>query len=414
MILDLTKNTVNYSEEKATSMISDAKTYFQKLKNNQVDYSGWVNLPFSFDEELLEDIINTAKKIQKQCVTCIVVGIGGSFLGAKAVNDALNDSKPDCPKLYFAGYNMTGAYIDKLVDLLNSTSTCVIVISKSGRTVETLLSYSILKEKMFAKYGYVEARKRIYAITDANKGDLKQEAFENGYKTFSVPDNIGGRYSVLSVVGLLPIAVAGHDIKKLLAGAASIAKDNFWEDKIINYSVARNVLYNQNKVIEIFAYMDINLEYFGSWLSQLFGESEGKNKKGVFPTCLCFTRDLHSMGQFIQQGSPILFETMIRIKQSTKDLDIPWHAGYPYAGKTLETINDCAESGVIVAHEKGEIPMNLIQIEKLDEENMGQLIYFFEYSCAISAYLMGVDPFNQPGVEDYKREMKALVLSLDK
>ncbi len=414
MKVDLSKNRIDYEATGSEHQyLHNTEKWYEHLHSGKEAFTGWVKLPYEFDQDLLVNIEDTAEKIKKQCSLIIVVGIGGSYLGAKALNDALNGSRPGWPALKFAGYNMSAAYMDKLVKQLENQSTCMIVISKSGRTVESLLSYSILKEKMFAKYGYEEARKRIYVITDAHKGDLHQEAFENGYKSFVVPDDIGGRYSVLSVVGMLPVAAAGHNIREILAGAAEIAKSNEWKEKMIQYAAGRNLLYKEGKVIEVFEYFDVNLRYFGEWLTQLFGESEGKEGKGIFPSCLCFTRDLHSMGQFLQQGKKIFFETMIRISESDYDFDIPWHAGYPYAGKTLEQINDCAEQGVIIAHEKGGIPMNLMQIERLDEYNMGALIYFFEMSCAMSAYLMGVNPFDQPGVEDYKKEMKNLVIEAD-
>ena len=305
---------------------------------------------------------------------------------------------------------MSAAYLKKMMKRMQEQATCLCVISKSGKTVEPSLTYSILKEQMIAKYGYVEARRRIYVITDEHHGTLRRDADENGFHSLAVPDDIGGRYSVLSAVGLLPVAVAGHDIRAMLAGAASVARDEAWQDKLLEYAVSRNCLKRDGKMLEVFEYFDVNLRYFGEWLKQLFGESEGKEGKGIYPTCLCFTRDLHSMGQFLQQGNQIFFETMIRVKHYDADLVVPSGAGEPYAGKTLQEVNKCAEEAVVIAHTATGIPVNIIEIEKLDEYNLGALIYFFEMSCAISANNFGVYPFDQPGVEDYKREMRRLMM----
>lgn len=409
-------NTDDYIIDKS-NLLEEAKGWYHRLNSDDTDYpgskyTGWVDLPAGIDHELVDDIIATAEHIKSQCSLFIVVGIGGSYLGAKAVIDALNGSMTDCPDIQFAGYSMSAAYQEKLIRRMNSESTCLCVVSKSGRTVEPMLSYAILKDRMFAKYGIKEARKRIYVITDENKGDLRIDAFENQFKTFSIPENIGGRYSVLTPAGLLPIAVAGHDIVNLLAGAKSLMDKQLWENGLLDYSASRVALQKAGKCVEVFEYFEANLTVFGDWLQQLFGESEGKEGKGAFPACLCFSRDLHSMGQFLQQGNQIFYETIIRIKESAFDLDIPWQAGYPYAGKTIEQINECSESGVIAAHRKAGIPLGIIEVDKLDEYSIGQLIYFFEMSAAISAFLLGLNPFDQPGVEFYKQEMKDLVLKL--
>lgn len=404
-------NTDDYIVDKS-HLLEEAKDWYHRLNSESMEYTGWVDLPAGIDHELVDDIITTAERIKSQCSLFIVVGIGGSYLGAKAVIDALNGSMTDCPDIQFAGYSMSAAYQEKLIRRMNSESTCLCVVSKSGRTVEPMLSYAILKDRMFAKYGIKEARKRIYVITDENKGDLRIDAFENQFKTFSIPENIGGRYSVLTPAGLLPIAVAGHDIVNLLAGAKSLMDKQLWENGLLDYSASRVALQKAGKCVEVFEYFEANLTVFGDWLQQLFGESEGKEGKGAFPACLCFSRDLHSMGQFLQQGNQIFYETIIRIKESAFDLDIPWQAGYPYAGKTIEQINECSESGVIAAHRKAGIPLGIIEVDKLDEYSIGQLIYFFEMSAAISAFLLGLNPFDQPGVEFYKQEMKDLVLKL--
>lgn len=377
------------------------------------DYKGWVKLPEEMVEDLIIDLVETAREIQDKCTLFIVVGIGGSFLGTRAVIDALNGSREDCPEVVFAGFNMNGAYISKLKRRIANESVCMCVISKSGRTVEPLLSYAVLKDLMFAKYGYQEARRRIYVITDEKKGDLRPEAFENQFKAFTIPGNIGGRYSVLTAVGLLPIAVAGHDIRMLLDGAKDMQKADWSADgELLRYAAGRTLLQEQGKSLEIFEYFEGNLRYFGEWLKQLFGETEGKDGKGAYPACLFFSRDLHSIGQFLQQGRQIFYETMIRIEHPAEDMEIPWYAGYPYAGKTMEQINACAENGVLRAHQKAGIPIHEIHIEELNAFTMGQMIYFFEMSAALSAYVMGVNPFDQPGVEAYKKEMQALIAEL--
>ncbi len=384
-----------------------------ELDHLGAEYKGWATLPSTFDKDLLESIKDTAEEIKQKCSLLVVVGIGGSFLGAKAVIDALNGCKADWPEVVFAGFNMNGAYLKKLKRRMSKESTCLCVISKSGRTVEPLLAYAILKEFMFAKYGYQEARKRIFVITDEKNGDLRPDAFENQFRSFVIPENIGGRYSVLTPVGLLPIAAAGHDIDTILAGAKQIEESDWSaEGSLVNYAANRTILQEENKVLEVFEYFEGNLRYFGEWLKQLFGETEGKEGKGAYPACQFFSRDLHSLGQFLQQGNQIFYETMIRIAESPDDLEIPWYAGYPYAGKSLEQINDCAERGVIKAHQNAGIPINEIHIERLDEFTIGQMIYFFEMSAALSAYSMGLNPFDQPGVEDYKREMHRLVTEL--
>lgn len=409
-------NTDDYIIDKS-NLLEEAKGWYHRLNSDDTDYAGskytgWVDFPAGIDHELVDDIIATAEHIKSQCSLFIVVGIGGSYLGAKAVIDALNGSMHGYPDIEFAGYSMSAAYQEKLIRRMDNESTCLCVVSKSGRTVEPMLSYAILKDRMFTKYGIKEARKRIYVITDENKGDLRIDAFENQFKTFSIPENIGGRYSVLTPAGLLPIAVAGHDIVNLLGGAKSLMDKRLWEESLLDYSASRVALQKAGKCVEVFEYFEANLTVFGDWLQQLFGESEGKEGKGAFPARLCFSRDLHSMGQFLQQGNQIFYETIIRIKESAFDLDIPCQAGYPYAGKTIEQINECSESGVIAAHRKAGIPLGIIEVDKLDEYSVGQLIYFFEMSAAVSAFLLGLNPFDQPGVEFYKQEMKDLVLKL--
>lgn len=413
MKIDLTGLGIDISKER--ELMESAGKWHSHLMSDRDDYlghefTGWAKLPCTFDEEILKNIKEAAEEIKEKCRLLIVIGIGGSFLGAKAVIDALGRTSQDYPEVVFAGINMSAAYMKKIVERIRTESVCLCVISKSGRTVEPLLAYSILKEEMFAKYGRREACSRTYVVTDAAKGDLLQDARENDLKTFVIPDDIGGRYSVLTPVGLLPIACAGCDIDSLLEGARDMAEDNGWEDgSLMEYAVSRVALQKQGKVLEVFECFEHSLRYFGEWIKQLFGESEGKSGKGAYPAFLSFSRDLHSIGQFLQQGNQIFHETMLTIEKPADDFVIPQYAGEKYAGKTLEQINKCAEQGVIIAHKNGGIPVCTIEIEKLDEYNMGQMIYFFEMSAALSAYNLGINPFDQPGVEDYKRELMKLV-----
>lgn len=407
--IDVTGTNIDLKQEQALQEAS--RQWYEYLHSGKGEYTGWVDLPVNFDEDLLNNILESAAEIRSKCDLLIVVGIGGSYLGAKAVIDALNGSREGCPEIVFAGFNMSAAYLDKVVKRMMREDVCLCVISKSGATVEPLLSYSILKEKLFGKYGNA-AKDRIYVITDESKGSLREEVKKEGYPSFIVPDDIGGRYSVLSVVGLLSIAVAGHDIVAMLKGAASVAGAPEWQDSLLDYAVCRVALQKQGKTMEIFEYFEMNLRHFGEWLKQLFGESEGKDGKGAYPAALGFSTDLHSIGQFLQQGNQMFYETLIRIEKANYDFVIPESAGYPYAGKTLETINDCSEQGVIEAHKKGGVPVISIEIPSLNENTLGQLIYFFEMSCAISAYNLGVNPFDQPGVEAYKQEMRRLVEEL--
>lgn len=407
MKVDITGTGIELESEKDT--LQTARLWHSRLCSGSEKMSGWVSLPIHFNETLLQKIQETAEEIRRKCDLLIVVGVGGSYLGAKAIIDALNGSRDSYPEILFAGFNMNAAYLDKVVRRLRHESVCLCAISKSGSTLEPLLTYSILREKMYEKYGEERANQRIYIITDEQNGMLRQDVLKKEYTSFAVPEDIGGRYSVLTVVGLLPIAVAGYDIQKLLSGAKEIALSDDWRNSLLDYTVCRVALQKQGKTMEIFEYFESNLRYFGEWLKQLFGESEGKCGKGAFPASLCFSTDLHSIGQFLQEGTQMFFETLIQVKNSNHDFVIPEHAGFPYAGKTLEQINECSELGVVAAHKTDGIPVTVIEIPTLDEWNLGQLIYFFEMSCALSAYNLGVNPFNQPGVEKYKRETKHLI-----
>lgn len=398
--------------KKENHIFDGANKCRKRLLEGEFNLTGWVTLPSEIDKPLIDEIKRVAEQIRKKCNLFIVIGIGGSYLGAKAVIEALNDSKEDHPEIVFAGFNMSAAYLHKVEKRMRHESVCLCVISKSGSTTEPLLTYHILKEKITDKYGEEEGNRRIYIITDKEKGFLRKEAQDNHNISFEVPHNIGGRYSVLSPVGLLPIAVAGHDIESLLQGGADISKSEEWKDSLLDYAICRIALQNRGKLVEIFEYFEMNLDYFGEWLKQLFCESEGKEGRGAFVTSLCFSRDLHSVGQFLQQGTQLFYETLIRIKTAEYDFKIPKTAEELYAGKSLEDVNDCAEQGVILAHKNNGVPIMTIEIPVLDEYNLGQLIYFFEMSCAISAELIGVNPFDQPGVDAYKSEMRRLVKKL--
>ena len=386
------------------------------------DFLGWVNLPSTTPASLIEDIENTAKSLRDNCEVVVAIGIGGSYLGAKAVIEALSDSfaayrQGGAPKVLFAGQNIGEDYLYELKDFLKGKKYGIIVISKSGTTTEPAIAFRMLKEQLEAELGKAEASKRIVAITDAKRGALRQLATEEGYKTFVIEDNVGGRFSVLTPVGLLPIAVAGFDIKALIAGAVEMEKATVNADDsnpAFLYATTRNALYNAGKKIEILVNYNPKLHYFGEWWKQLYGESEGKDKKGIFPAAVDNSTDLHSMGQWIQDGERTIFETVLSVENQKYNLTIPSDDanldGLNYiAGKRVDQVNKMAELGTRIAHVDGGVPNLLITIPALEERYLGQLIYFFEKGCGISGYILDVNPFNQPGVEDYKRNMFALL-----
>ncbi len=389
------------------------------------DFLGWVNLPSSITEDALKEIEDAAANLRSRCDVVVVVGIGGSYLGARAVIDSLSNAfdwlqtERKSPVIMYAGNNISEDYLFELKEYLQDKSFGIINISKSGTTTEPALAFRILKELLEEKVGKGEARQRIVAITDATKGALRQLASKEGYKTFVIPDDVGGRYSVLTPVGLLPIAVAGINIRKLVAGAVAMEKAtaeniSFEYNLSAIYAVIRNELYKRGKKIEILVNYHPKLHYFAEWWKQLYGESEGKDHKGIFPAAVDFTTDLHSMGQWIQEGERTIFETVISISQPDKKLEIPSDKedldGLNYlSGKRVDEVNKMAELGTRIAHVDGGVPNLLIEIPRLDEESIGQLIYFFEKACGISGYLLGVNPFNQPGVEAYKKNMFALL-----
>lgn len=388
------------------------------------DFLGWVKLPGETTEELLDRINATAKRLQENCDYVVCVGIGGSYLGAKAVNTALADNfeyyyapNPMQPKVLYAGQNIGEEYTAELEKLLTGKKFGIIVISKSGTTTEPAIAFRILKELLEKQAGKEAAKDLIVAITDAKKGALRTLATQEGYETYVIPDNVGGRFSVLTPVGLLPIAVAGHDIKKLVAGAVEMEKETLRdsENNIAEvYARMRNALYQSGKKVEILANFDPKLHYFGEWWKQLYGESEGKDQKGIFPAAVDFTTDLHSMGQWIQEGERTIFETVISVAEPAVERRVPSDEanldGLNYlAGKRIDEVNKMAELGTQMAHVDGGVPNMRLVIKTLDEHTLGALIYFFEKACGISGYMLGVNPFNQPGVEAYKKNMFKLL-----
>jgi len=399
----------------------------QALENSTCagnDFLGWLHLPSQTSSEFLAEINATANLLRQECDAVVVAGIGGSYLGAKAVIEALSDSfgwlKPsNAPRILFAGNNIGEDYLSDLIELLKTQRFGVINISKSGTTTETAITFRLLKQLCEQQRGKDIARKVIVAITDAEKGAARKTADKEGYKTFVIPNNVGGRFSVLTPVGLLPIAVAGFDIQALVQGAQQMEADcavskPLAENPAAQYAAVRNALYQRGKKIEILANFYPRLHYVAEWWKQLYGESEGKEHKGIFPASVDFTTDLHSMGQWIQDGERTIFETVISVDSSIHTLAVPSDEenldGLNFlAGRRIDEVNHKAELGTQLAHVDGGVPNIRISVPRVDEEALGQLIYFFERACAISGLLLGVNPFNQPGVEAYKRNMFALL-----
>ena len=419
---NITKKSILEYKQKVEKIHKD----LHERANLEGDFAGWVELPTNYDKKEFARIKKAAKKIKKESDILVVIGIGGSYLGARAVIEALThtfynmlpDKQRKFPQILYVGNNLSPNYINDLIEYIGNRDFSVNVISKSGTTTEPAIAFRIFREILENKYGIEEARSRIYATTDKEKGALKTLAENEGYETFVVPDNIGGRYSVLTAVGLLPIATAGIDIDKLMEGAR-LAQERYDDPDLkynacYQYAVARNILYKDKKNIEILVNYEPKMHYFTEWWKQLFGESEGKDKKGIFPAGVDFTTDLHSMGQYIQEGRRNLFETVISIENSASDMKI--HPdddnldGLNYlAGKGLDFVNKKAMEGTIKAHVTGEVPNIVLHLEKLDAENMGELIYFFEKACSMSGMILGINPFNQPGVEEYKKNMFKLL-----
>lgn len=391
------------------------------------DFLGWVTLPDEIDEDLINSIENDAKFIARNSDIYVVIGIGGSYLGARAVIEALQNNFASLlsadhrrkPLVVYAGNNISEDYLADLMKILDQREYSLTVISKSGTTTEPAIAFRILKRHLEEKYGKEEARKRIIAITDQSRGALKKLATAEGYKTYVVPDDVGGRYSVLTPVGLLPIAVAGFDIRKLVEGARAMklvvtTARTIEDNPAFKYVAARNALYRSGKPVEIMVNYQPSLIYITEWWKQLYGESEGKQNRGIFPAGVSFTTDLHSMGQYVQEGLRILFETVLSIDQPQKTITVPFEDddadGLNFvAGKRLHQVNREAERGTLLAHIDGGVPNIILSLPRIDEYTLGQLIYFFEFACALSGYLLDVNPFDQPGVEAYKKNMFALL-----
>ncbi|MFB9324818.1 glucose-6-phosphate isomerase [Paenibacillus aurantiacus] len=390
------------------------------------DYLGWIDLPHNYDKEEFARIQQSAKKIQSDSEVLVVIGIGGSYLGARAAIEALSHSfynilpngRRKTPQVLFAGNNISSTYVNHLLQVLEGRDWSINVISKSGTTTEPALAFRVFREALEAKYGKEESRKRIYATTDQAKGALKKLATEEGYESFIIPDDVGGRYSVLTAVGLLPIAVAGIDIESMMKGAADAATEysnpNLAENEAYQYAAARNALYRKGKVTEILVNYEPSLHFVSEWWKQLFGESEGKDYKGIYPASVDFSTDLHSMGQFIQEGNRNIFETVIQVENVAEQITIGHDAddldGLNYlTGKTMDFVNKKAFEGTLLAHTDGQVPNFIVNIKDLTPYTFGYLVYFFEKACGISGYLLGVNPFDQPGVEAYKRNMFALL-----
>jgi len=390
------------------------------------DYLGWVDLPVNYDKEEFARIQTAAKRIQSDSDALVVIGIGGSYLGARAAIDSLSHSfynllpkgQRKTPEVYFVGQNISSTYVTHLLQLLEGKDFSVNVISKSGTTTEPAIAFRIFREALERKYGKEAAKARIYATTDAEKGALKKLATAEGYESFVIPDDVGGRYSVLTAVGLLPIAVAGIDIEAMMKGAAdareAFANPNLSENASYQYAAVRNALYRKGKAIEILVNYEPQLHYVSEWWKQLYGESEGKDNKGIFPASVDFSTDLHSMGQFVQEGSRNLFETIITVDNVAEQIVIGEDSenldGLNFlSGKTMDFVNKKAFQGTMLAHTDGGVPNLIVSLDELTPYSFGYLVYFFEKACGISGYLLGVNPFDQPGVEAYKKNMFALL-----
>lgn len=387
------------------------------------DFLGWVDLPVNYDKEEFERIKAAADKIRKDTDVLVVIGIGGSYLGARAAIEFLkgqyyNTLRGDAPEIYFAGNSISGSYLSDLIKICEGKRVSVNIISKSGTTTEPAVAFRVFRKMLEERYGEKEAASRIYCTTDKARGTLKQLADEKGYECFVIPDDVGGRFSVLTAVGLLPIAAAGADIDKLMKGAAEARKDysvaELENNPCYTYAALRNAFYRKGKSVELLVSYEPRFAMMSEWFKQLFGESEGKDNKGIFPASVIFSTDLHSMGQFIQDGSRIMFETVVNIKDNGSDVVIETESsngdGLNFlAGKPMSFVNRKAFEGTVLAHTDGGVPNFVIEIDKADEENLGRLIYFFEKACAISGYMLGVNPFDQPGVESYKKNMFALL-----
>lgn len=407
-------------------LVCDAKEQLVAKTGAGNDFLGWIDLPVDYDKEEFARIQAAAKKIQGDSEVLLVIGIGGSYLGARAAIESLRHSfynvldkdARKTPEIYYVGNSISSTYLQHLIDVVGDRDFSINMISKSGTTTEPAIAFRVFKKILIEKYGREEANKRIYATTDKEKGALKNLANEEGYDSYVVPDDVGGRFSVLTAVGLLPIAVSGADITKLMEGAASARKrcleNDFENNDALKYAAVRNILLRKGKSVEILCNYEPALHYVSEWWKQLFGESEGKDGKGLYPSSADFTTDLHSLGQFIQDGSKNHFETVVKVEtpkceiiMEKEDVDTD---GLNYlAGKSVDFINKCAMNGVVLAHTDGDVPNLMVTMPEIDEFYLGELMYFFEFACGVSGYVLGVNPFNQPGVESYKKNMFALL-----
>ena len=426
---DYSKTTQFISQDEIANMKKltlDAKETLVSKSGAGNDFLGWIDLPVNYDKDEFERIKKAAAKIQSDSEVLLVIGIGGSYLGARAAIEFLrhnfynmvDKSIRKTPEIYYVGNNISSTYVKHLIDVIGDRDFSINVISKSGTTTEPAIAFRVFKKMIEEKYGKDEAAKRIYATTDKARGALKNLATEQGYETFVVPDDIGGRFSVLTAVGLLPIAASGADLDKLMEGAASGRKRaleaDFEENDALQYAALRNILLRKGKNVEIVANYEPSLHYVSEWWKQLYGESEGKDQKGIFPAAVDLTTDLHSMGQFIQDGARMMFETVINIETPQCEVLIEEEAvdldGLNYlAGKSMDFVNKSAMNGTILAHTDGNVPNFIVNVPEQNEFYLGELFYFFEFACGVSGYLLGVNPFNQPGVESYKRNMFALL-----
>lgn len=404
----------------------DAKDLLVSRRGAGNDFLGWIDLPVNYDKEEFARIEKAAEKIRSDSEVLLVLGIGGSYLGARAAINFLRHNFYNtvsreirkAPEIYFAGNSISSTYLSNLIDVIGDRDFSVNVISKSGTTTETSIAFRIFREMAEKKYGREGAAKRIYATTDKARGALKTLADAEGYETFVIPDDVGGRFSVLTAVGLLPIAVSGADIRALMQGAAEgrdkAMNSAFADNDALKYAALRNILLRKGKAVEILANYEPSLHYVSEWWKQLYGESEGKNQRGLFPASVDLTTDLHSMGQFIQDGSRIMFETVLEVEKSRETVTIGEDKenldGLNFlTGKTVDFVNKSAMNGTILAHTDGNVPNLMVKIPEQTEEYLGQLFYFFEFACGVSGYMLGVNPFNQPGVESYKHNMFALL-----
>lgn len=416
----------DHEVENIKKSVLEAKEVLVSKSGAGNDFLGWIDLPVDYDKEEFSRIKKAAEKIQRDSEVLLVIGIGGSYLGARAAIEFLrhsfynivDKSVRKTPEIYFCGNSISSTYLKDLMDVIGDRDFSINIISKSGTTTEPAIAFRIFKEMCEKKYGKEGAAKRIYATTDKARGALKKLATEEGYETFVVPDDVGGRFSVLTAVGLLPIAVSGADIDKLMEGAASgreaALHNAFEENDALQYAGIRNILLRKGKSIEVLANYEPSVHYVSEWWKQLYGESEGKDQRGIFPASVDLTTDLHSMGQFIQDGARILFETVLNVETSRETLTIGEEPvdldGLNYlAGQTVDFVNRSAMNGTILAHTDGQVPNLMVKIPEANEFYLGQLFYFFEFACGVSGYLLGVNPFNQPGVESYKKNMFALL-----